>query len=60
RNLHVNQMTALQVAPLLLIEVAGNVLGLALVFAVPVAMVVGIRRLFGGRRSEHPSSNGDS
>jgi hypothetical protein len=55
-----SQMTALQVALLLLIEVAGNVLGFALVLAAPVALVVGIRRLFRGRKSEPISDTGDS
>jgi hypothetical protein len=56
----VSQMTALQVTLLLLIEVAGNVLGFALVFAAPVALVVGIRRLFRRRKSEPISNTGDS
>ena len=57
---HTTQMTALQVALLLLIEIAGNVLGFALVFATPIALVVGIRRLLGRRRSEPLSESGDS
>lgn len=59
-DLHVGQMTVLQVALLLLIEVAGNVLGFALVFAVPAALVVGIRGLFGGRRNEDSRRARDS
>jgi hypothetical protein len=47
---HIAQMSTLQVTLLLLIEVAGNVLGFALVFALPVAVVVGIRRVFTGRK----------
>ena len=53
-------MTALQVTLLLLIEIAGNVLGFALVFAAPVALVVGIRRLLRRRESEPISESGDS
>ena len=45
-------MSAMQVAFLLLIEVAGNVVGFALLFAVPVALVVGIRRVFSRSKSE--------
>jgi hypothetical protein len=44
-------MNAIQTAGLLLIEVAGNLVGFAVLFAVPVALVVGVRRLLrGGRR----------
>ncbi len=43
-------MSTLQVTLLLLIEIAGNVLGFALVFAAPVALVVGIRRVFPGQK----------
>ena len=55
-----SQLTALQVTLLLLIEIAGNVLGFALVFAAPVALVVGIRRLLRRRESEPISESGDS
>lgn len=49
------QMSAMQVTMLLLIEIAGNVLGFALVFAVPVALVFGIRRMFmGPKRTASP------
>jgi hypothetical protein len=47
---HSGQMSALQVALLLLIEVSGNVVGFALVFAAPVALVVGIRRVFADQK----------
>lgn len=51
----IGQMSTLQVALLLLIEIAGNVLGFALVFATPVAVVVGIRRVvFGQKRAASP------
>ena len=40
------QMNAVQAATLLLIEVAGNVVGFAVLFSVPVAVVVGVRRIF--------------
>ncbi len=45
------QMNAVQTAALLLIEVAGNVVGFAILFSVPVAIVVGVRRMFKGRRA---------
>jgi hypothetical protein len=44
------QMNAIQTAGLLLIEVAGNMVGFAVLFSVPVAVVVGVRRIFKGRR----------
>jgi len=47
----VGQMNAVQTAGLLLIEVAGNVVGFAVLFSVPVAVVVGARRIFKGRRA---------
>lgn len=45
------QLNAVQTAGLLLIEVAGNVVGFAVLFSVPVAIVVGVRRIFKGRRA---------
>ena len=45
------QMNAFQTAGLLLIEVAGNVVGFAVLFSVPVAIVVGVRRIFKGKRT---------
>ncbi len=45
----VNQGTAVQSAFILFIEFAGNVLGYTLLFTVPVATVVAIRRVFRGR-----------
>lgn len=47
----VSQLNAVQTAGLLLIEVAGNVVGFAVLFTVPVAVVVGVRRIFKGRRA---------
>jgi hypothetical protein len=47
---HVSQMTAVQTAGLLLIEVAGNMVGFAVLFSAPVAIVVGIRLLIRGKR----------
>ncbi len=47
---HIVPMSTLQVTLLLLIEIAGNVLGFALVFAAPVALIVGIRRVFPGQK----------
>lgn len=44
------QADATQTALLLLIEFAGNVVGFALLFAVPVAVYVGIRRVFRGQK----------
>lgn len=49
---HAGQVNAFETALLLLIEVAGNVLVFALLFAVPVAAAVGIRRIFNGRREK--------
>ena len=40
------QTGATQTALLLLIEVAGNMVGFCLLFALPVAVLVGIRRVF--------------
>jgi hypothetical protein len=48
---HFGQTNAMQTALLLLIEVAGNVLGFAFLFWAPVALVVGIRRALKGRQS---------
>lgn len=46
------QLNPVQTATILLIEFAGNVLAFALLFSVPVALVVVIRRLVrGGRKS---------
>ena len=45
------QMNAVQAATLLLVEVVGNVVGFAILFSVPVAVVVGVRRMFKGRRA---------
>jgi hypothetical protein len=47
-GVQVGQMSAMQVTLLLLIEIAGNVLGFALVFTVPVALFFGIRRVVMG------------
>lgn len=44
------QMNALQTAGLLLIEMAGNVIGFAALFSIPVAVVVGARRIVKGMR----------
>ena len=46
----VGQNDATQTALLLLIEVAGNVLGFSLLFGVPVALIVGMRRVFAGHK----------
>ncbi len=45
------EMNAFQTAILLLIEVAGNVVGFAVLFSVPVAVAVGVRRIFKRRRA---------
>ena len=45
------RMNAMQAATLLLVEVVGNVVGFAILFSVPVAVVVGVRRVFKGRRA---------
>ena len=45
----VSQMNAFQTAGLLLIEVAGNVAGFAVLLAVPVAVFVGVRRIVKGK-----------
>lgn len=45
------ELNAVQTASLLLIEVAGNMLGFAVLFLVPVAIVVGVLRIFKGRRA---------
>lgn len=47
----VGQMNAIQTAGLLLIEVAGNVVGFAVLFSVPTALAVGVWRIFKGRRA---------
>src|ERR1700739_5018681 len=60
---HSSQANPLQTATLLLIEVAGNVFAFALLFAVPVALLVAIRRIFfAPRRSagDSPSGPADS
>ncbi|WP_348262069.1 hypothetical protein P8935_19975 [Telmatobacter sp. DSM 110680] len=44
------QSDAMQTALLLLIEFAGNVVGFSLLFAVPVAVFVGIRRVFASQK----------
>lgn len=44
------QTDAMQTALLLLIEFAGNLVGFSLVFALPVALFVGMRRLFVGQK----------
>jgi hypothetical protein len=44
------QTDAMQTALLLLIEFAGNLVGFSVLFAVPVAAFVGIRRLFAGQK----------
>lgn len=54
----ISQMTTLQVALLLLIEIAGNVLGFAMLCAAPVAAIVVVRRLL--RRSNEPLSGSDN
>jgi hypothetical protein len=46
----VGQTDAIQTALLLLIEFAGNVVGFSLLFALPVAVFVGIRRVFAGQK----------
>lgn len=48
----VGPTTAMQTALLLLIEVAGNVLAFAVLFTAPVALFVGIRRIFSSSKSE--------
>ena len=50
------QMNAIQTGGLLLIEVAGNVVGFAVLFTFPVAVVVGVRRIFKGRRIKRTAS----
>ncbi len=43
------QLNAVQTAGLLLIEMAGNMLGFAALFLMPVAIVVAVRRLIKGK-----------
>jgi len=45
------QMNAVQTATLLLVEVIGNIVGFSILFSVPVAIAVGVRRMFKGRRA---------
>ncbi|HWE85936.1 MAG TPA: hypothetical protein VG267_13400 [Terracidiphilus sp.] len=45
-------MGAVQTALILLIEIAANVLVWALLFALPVAIIVGVGRIFGSRRRD--------
>ena len=53
----IGHASTLQVALLLLIEVAGNLLGFALLFVIPVALIVAVRRLMRRRKTEAlPSS----
>lgn len=54
----VMQLSAMQTVFVLLVEVAANVLVFALLFAIPVALVVGIRRVFRRRESEPPDPAG--
>jgi hypothetical protein len=56
----VGQMTAVQVAFLLVVEIAGSVAGFAVLFAAPVALVVGIRRIFGHSKGEPLPESKDS
>lgn len=49
---HVRQLGAVQTAFVLLIDVAANVVVFALFFAVPVALVAGIRRVLRRRQNE--------
>jgi hypothetical protein len=51
---HPGQENALQIAFLLLIEVAANMLVFAALFALPVALVVGIRRIIKGKNESPP------
>jgi hypothetical protein len=46
----VGETDAMQTALLLLIEFGGNILGFTLLFVVPVALFVGIRRVFAGQK----------
>jgi|SRR5579863_653417 len=46
---HAGQMNAIQTAGLLLIQVAGNMLGFAVLLSVPVVVAVGVRRILRGR-----------
>ena len=59
-NARIGQMPAAQVAVLLVIEVGGCVAGFVLLFATPVAVVVGIRRLFSSSKSEPLPESKDS
>jgi hypothetical protein len=49
---HASQLNPVQTATLLFIEFAGNVIAFALLFAIPVALMVGIRRILPGKRAE--------
>src|SRR5579859_4514898 len=42
---HAGEMNAVQTATLLLVEVIGNVVGFSLLFSIPVAVGVGVRRV---------------
>jgi hypothetical protein len=43
------QLNAAQTTTLLVIEFAGNMLSFAILFALPTALFVGVRRIFSGR-----------
>lgn len=49
-----NPASVMQTVFVLCVEVVGNVVGYALLFALPVALVVGIRRAVGRGRGKKP------
>lgn len=51
---HPGQANALQIAFLLLVEVAANILVFAALFALPVALIVGTRRILRGKTESPP------
>ena len=58
---HPGQENALQIAFLLLIEVAANILVFAALFSLPFALVVGTRRLLRGKnQSPHDQASASS
>jgi hypothetical protein len=57
---NVAKMTAMQVAFLLMIEMAGSVLGFAMLFTAPVALIVGVRRLLSRSKPKRSLESEDS
>jgi len=55
---YASSMNPVQTSTLLLIEVAGNVLAFTLLFTLPIALLVGIRRIvFGSKPANDPQAD---